>query len=175
MNMNLEHNLRHKDYIGKYVKVQTVNSREHEGWLKCIDPMTGNLILIVFDECFKTVLDAPHIQGHAYNSIEVLKEDDSVKKRLENLYNEHTLFNSESLCDRKQRLMSWIQKHKLPVGEENEKLIVAGKVIIGPPYLMGNCKGVNRVFLRNIAKLVSEMPKDYKAETHKLTAESVIT
>lgn len=171
MDVNYEHNLRYKDYIGKYVKIKTIDCREYEGWLKCIDPMTGNLQLITFNASFTDVMDSILILGDAYSNVEMLKgTDDSLKKLIEVFYRRDSLDYSENVSNRKDRLVSWIKKHRLPVSEnEDESLVVCQSVTVCPPYQVENCSSRNARFLKNIQELVYNLPNHFDKDSDTCT------
>lgn len=160
MDIDFDFNLRHKDSLGKFVKVNTVDSRTHEGWLKCINPIAGDLILATFDENCTQINDSVLILGSEYKSLEVLKEtDDKIMKLLKDQY------RSDNFCpaiaaERKKRLISWIKKHRLPVIEnEDGTLLVCESVAVCAPYEMINCSSLNARVLKNIRELVWKLPE----------------
>lgn len=159
MEFDLTDNLRYKDCIAKYVKVKTADSREHEGWLKCIDPLSGNLFLMSFDDTFSVICDIVLIIGSACTSVEVLKEpDDKIKNLIEGLYTNDASF-SEDISDRKNRLIAWIKKNRLPIVEKaDQSLTVCGNVTISPPYDIQSCSSTNGRTLKSVRQLVAKLP-----------------
>lgn len=168
LGFDLEHNLRFKDNIGKYVKIKTVDSSEHEGWLKCIDPMSGNFFLITFDDNFKEVRNVNLFMGDGCSSMEVLKDSDENVKDLLVMYptsrkNPKVLYQvrPDDTSDRKKRLIAWIKKNRLPIVEsEDGSLIVGGNVTVKPPYGIQSCSSLNARTLKRIRQLVSKLPSD---------------
>lgn len=154
----LKHNFRFRDGLKKYVKVKTVDSEEHEGWLKCIDPMTGNLFLMTVDDDYSKVTTYHLLMGDACSSLEVLKEPD---EKMNALYEKLRLeAEAMELAQRKELLLAWIKKNRLPVVENADKsLVVAECVTISPPYEIDNCTGSHNLTLRNIRKLIAKMPQ----------------
>lgn len=168
LGFDLEHNLRFKDNIGKYVKIKTVDSSEYEGWLKCIDPITGNFFLITFDDNFEKVRNVDLFMGDGCSSMEVLKDSDENVKSLLKMYpmsqkNPKVVHEvcPEDTSDKKKRLIAWIKTNRLPVVEsEDGSLIVGGNVTVKPPYGIQDCSSLNARTLKSIRKIVSKLPSD---------------
>lgn len=170
MAFNLQHNLRYKDHLFKYVKVKTVDSHEYEGWLKCIDPMSGNFFLTTLDESNTAVSDTVLIIRNACTDLEVLKEpDDKVRSFVEGLYR-NDLESTEDVSERKNRLVAWIKKNRLPVSEnEDTSLTVADNVTIASPYGIQNCSSMNARTLRSVRQLVAKLPSTFNRDVNKET------
>lgn len=168
LGFDLEHNLRFKNNIEKYVKVKTVDSKEHEGWLKCIDPMTGNFFLMTFDDDMTEIRNLTLFMGDACSGMEVLKDsDEKVKSLLESYPGDRETPEREDpeyqehVADRKKNLIAWIKKNRLPVVEsEDESVIVGGNVTVKPPYDIQSCSSMNSRTLKRIRELVSQLPCD---------------
>ena len=159
LGFDLNHNIRFKDSVGKYVKVKTVDSCEIEGWLKCIDPMSGNFFLITFDDSFTSVLSTVLIMGDGCSSLEVLKESDEKIKGLLGILSDNESESLEDISDRKNRLIAWIKKNRLPIFEnEDQSLIVGGNVTVSPPYDIQSCSSLNARTLTSIRQLIATMP-----------------
>lgn len=165
MDFDLERNLRFKDSVGKFIKVKTVNTCEYEGWLKCIDPMTGNLFLVTLDDNF-SVNETILIPGHAYSRLEVIKKaDENVQNIVHQLYGVDTLHHEDAGI-RKQRLVAWLKLNRLPVIEkEDETLEVCETVIISPPYDIQNCSSLNGRVLKNIIHLILKLPQNVDVDS----------
>ncbi|GIY32743.1 AD domain-containing protein [Caerostris extrusa] len=147
--------LKHKDHLLKYVKIKTEGTT-YEGWLKCVDPLTGNLILVL-ENLKETVL----IMSKAIISLEVIKEaNENVKNVIQHEEKCPEEFE-DNLCERKKRLISWIKANRLPFEEveESDEIIICDTITVKPPYTAESCTGtIGRVLLM-IQKLVSNIPK----------------
>lgn len=157
----VDNNLRHHDSIGKYVSVKTVDSEEHQGWLRCIDPLSGNMILLTTDDDCSKVVAYDLLMGHACSTIEVIREpDDKIIALIEKLKREA---EEKELAARKQLVLAWIKKNRLPVVEnDDQSLVVAECVTIFPPYQIDNCDGQHNITLKNIRRMLAKMPLTIK-------------
>lgn len=157
LDVRLEHNFRYSDSIGKYVTVKTVDSEEHQGWLRCIDPLSGNIILITVDDDYSKIVGCDLLMGDAVSSLEALREpDDKMNAFYEKLLREA---EAAELAARKKLLIAWIKKNRLPVVEKEDQSLVVGEcVTISPPYKIDDCTSSNGITLRSIRRMIAKMP-----------------
>lgn len=98
------------------------------------------------------------------SNISVNNEDTSTyRAELDSLFRANVgLASSAELEDRKLRLISWLQKNRIPVeqsGENGVVLNVANAAVILAPYGVSDCQSTNEVILGKIQALVKALPK----------------
>ncbi|GFW27646.1 gem-associated protein 6 [Trichonephila clavipes] len=151
----------------KYVEVEIEDKKAQEGWLQCIDPLTGNLILAraSSDKLYKD--EVIIVLGDSVKSLKVLRESGEDKKDiLPNFTNEEQNVPSEVILERKKRLILWLKKNRLPFKEigNDEGLVVCDTVTIRPPFKPENCISMNGRVLMMVQKLVADLPDEMKEE-----------
>ncbi|XP_035209720.1 gem-associated protein 6-like [Stegodyphus dumicola] len=161
MDIDFENNLRYKHYLSKFVKVKTVDENFHEGWLKCIDPLTGNLILVILNEDNSLVLESCLIHGADYTDVELLKDVDNDIKSLIKKYYCGEGRNPVNVEARKIHIISWMKKHRIPVREISDGgIMVCESVSIFPPYFEENCSSLNGRVLLRIREILQSLPEE---------------
>lgn len=161
MDIDLEYNLKFSHCLYNYVSVTTLpNKQVYEGWLKTIDPVSGNLFLITLTDDSSEVDKIVLIMRDTYEDVKVLKEEDpNIKSMLQNLYSGKSHLEIDEV-DRKELLVAWIKRHRLPLREikDGKALVVSESVTIHPPYNAESCSGSNGRVLMLIRNLVDKLP-----------------
>jgi len=99
------------------------------------------------------------IPGHAVAEITVIGDNGSKAPDFDTLFRiNHQTLVPEELTLRKDELIKWLKKNRLPVVDFDEKLNVANTVDILPPYNANSCVSSNEVVLTRIQKLVNNLP-----------------
>lgn len=97
------------------------------------------------------------LMGHAVKDVEVLQEPDSeTADRLRSFFCPLTtpILDPEELRRRRARVHQWLEKNRLPVDEDRDKLRVAGVLTIAAPYRPEDCCSSNQIILDRIQKLI---------------------
>ncbi|XP_006638616.1 gem-associated protein 6 [Lepisosteus oculatus] len=150
------------EYLNKEVKVKVVEKQEYRGWVFTVDPVSGNVVLMNFEEDGKTSIVA--VMGHAVEAVEVLRDgDDAVAERLRSVLMpaRRQAYSGEELATRKASLRAWLEKNWVPVTEEGlegGKLCVAGVLTIDPPYGPEDCSSTNEIILSRVQSLIESNP-----------------
>ncbi|CAL1268133.1 unnamed protein product [Larinioides sclopetarius] len=167
MDTNFDVTLKHLAHLLKYVQVSTYSETIFEGWLKDIDPLSGNLLLVNFDSDSKTK-PVILVQGHDCENVEVLREDDAMKNSIQYFFNKEglkCLESSKDVSEHKKCLISWLKKNRLEIEESEDKIIVCNSVTIHPPYAIEDCISDNGRVLVMTKNLISSMPETSKEAT----------
>ena len=137
---------RYEETIGRTVRVATKDGKEKDGILYCIDPETGDVILIVINEKKAIV-----VQGHAVLHISVLDKEEKA-----HLTVDANMTTKKKVKNDKQRTIDILKKNRIPVQEnEDGDLRVFGDALtISSPYLSENCVGSNEIILRRVQDLL---------------------
>ncbi|XP_054717084.1 uncharacterized protein LOC129226499 [Uloborus diversus] len=159
MDVDFEKTLKYKDLLSKFVKIKTVDRREHSGLLKNIDPITGNMIVITFNEDESAIQDTVLIMGDAYTEVEFVKDANNDIRRILQSTKTEQVIPDENVLDRKNRLVSFVKLRRLPVQENSdESLLVCGSVRILPPYRRESCVCDNLIILEKVMNMVDSLP-----------------
>ncbi|XP_015915052.1 gem-associated protein 6-like [Parasteatoda tepidariorum] len=176
MDINFSETLKYKCHLNKFVKVQTVDRICHEGWMKALDPLSGNIILVTLNNDKSKITKSTLIISEACVSVNV---DESVPGTLPDLsLGNNTSLTPAELEELKGRLVTWIKKHRLPVTEDEDgSLIVCDSVTIRPPYRPENCISKNVRILQKTSEIIESLPAEIETiETQlKNAVEEVVT
>ncbi|XP_013889248.1 gem-associated protein 6 [Austrofundulus limnaeus] len=102
------------------------------------------------------------VMGHAVRDVEVLQEADSgMAERLQSFFLPlmTPVLDPEELRLRRTRVRQWLEKNRLPVDEDRDKLSVAGVLTIMAPYRPEDCCSSNQIILDRIQKLIQVHPE----------------
>lgn len=160
---DLDYTMKFSHCLYKYVSITTPHDkRVYEGWLKTIDPVTGNSVLVTLkDDESSQVDNVIFIMRSEFEDVKVLKEvDPEMKSMLQNLYAVDKSHLAMDVVVRKQSLVNWVKKHRLPLREheDGKSLVVMGLITIYPPFIADSCSGTNIKVLGKIRDLVEKMP-----------------
>ena len=80
----------------------------------------------------------------------------------ENKYKNEPIFTPDELSDRRERLVEWLKKNRLPVKIEPEKneqftINILDTVFIKAPYFKESCESTNEMILDKVRKLVENL------------------
>lgn len=101
------------------------------------------------------------VMGHAVEEVEVLQEaDEETAERLQISFlpARTRIMDPEELRRRRGAVQRLLEKNRVPVEEEGEKLKVAGVLIIAAPYGPEDCCSSNQIILDRIQKLIQIQP-----------------
>ncbi|GFR29083.1 AD domain-containing protein [Trichonephila clavata] len=167
MDIDFNRTLKYKDHLMKYVEVEVKGKKAREGWLQCIDPLTGNLILARASSDKLYADEIVIVTGDSVESLKVLRESGEDKKDiLPNFSDKEGNVLSEDILERKKRLILWLKRNRLPFNDigKDEGLVVCDTVTIRPPFKAENCISMNGRVLMMVQKLVTDLPDEIKEE-----------
>ena len=96
--------------------------------------------------------------GHAVKNVEMLNgtldntEMMELETRLQNLFlpTEPKPQDPAVLKKHRRSLKTWLERHHIPVQEEEESLFVAGALVLHPPYRACDCSSTNEIVLQRV-------------------------
>jgi hypothetical protein len=161
-------------YINKKVLLKTIKC-SHLGLLKCIDPKTQTIALIVNDidsNTSKLIL----VMSHSIKSIELIDDinDDTndhnnsddliinLNQFLSTSMGEdfEKSFSEQELEERKSDVIKWLKANHIPVQEaDNGSLVIAFALTLNKPYFKEQCICGNEIVLGKIQSLLDSMPQ----------------
>ncbi|XP_070779700.1 gem-associated protein 6 [Enoplosus armatus] len=151
-------------YVNKQVKVKAGKDEEHRGWLLTVDPVSASLVLVNFRE-EEGGSSVQVVMGHAVEEVEVLQDaDEETTERLQTSFlpPRTCKLELEELRRRRGSIQRWLEKNRVPVEEEGDKLRVAGVLTITAPYGPEDCCSSNQIILDRIQKLIRTVPEHLK-------------
>ncbi|GFT65362.1 gem-associated protein 6 [Nephila pilipes] len=163
MNIDFANTLKYKDHLMKYVEIKITGSKTLQGWLQCVDPITGNLILARASDKKLNEDIIVFVTAASIKRLEVLRDSgEDMKDILPNFTNEEQNVFSEDNLERKKRLILWLKKNRLPFKDtdDGDGLVICDSVTIRPPYEAENCVSMNGRVLMMVQKLVSNLPEE---------------
>ncbi|XP_053207771.1 gem-associated protein 6-like [Panonychus citri] len=146
--------------VNKKITVTTDNGNDYQGIVKTIDPLTGSIVLLQFnDEELSKPSDLMIITGHAVKRL-TLQTDQQPQSSTINLdIIKENEIDQDELKGRKIKLIEWFEKNRIPVEEnDNQELVVAKSITIKSPYTKDDCNSSNVMVVRRIQDLMSRMP-----------------
>jgi len=144
----------------------------HVGSLKCIDPLTQTIALVVTDADTGVANRSKLVlaMSHAIRSIELADDDydtgdDYDLNRLlsASMYenSDDKAFSDHELRTRKQSVMSWLQRNRIPCDETDDGVLcIAYALTLSPPYTREQCVCGNEMVLHQIQTLLDSMPTE---------------
>jgi hypothetical protein len=155
-------------YLNRKVVVKTVKS-SHTGSLKCIDPLTETIVLLVTDSetnSSKLVI----VLSHSIRSIELVDDSDLSDDMDFDLHqflstsmsesNEKPL-NDEELEQKRQKVVKGLQKNRIPCEElDDGSLCIAYALTLTPPYTRDQCICANEMVLHQIQTFLDSLSKE---------------
>jgi len=156
--------------MNKKVVLKTVKG-SHVGSLKCIDPLTQTIALVVMDADTGVTNRSKLVlaMSHAIRSIELADDDDDTGdddlNRLlsASMYenSDDKAFSDHELRTRKQSVMSWLQRNRIPCDETDDGVLcIAYALTLSPPYTREQCVCGNEMVLHQIQTLLDSMPTE---------------
>lgn len=100
------------------------------------------------------------VMGHAVEEVAVLQEasEETTKRLLTSFLQPETcILDPEEQRKRRDRVLSWLQKNRVPVEEKQDELRVAGVLTITAPYRPEDCCSSNQIILDRIQKLIQTL------------------
>ena len=147
------------------VTVKTVKTC-HTGSLKCIDPLTQTIALVVNDSAAKTS-KLVIVMSHSIKSIQLVDDIDlsddityDLSQFLSSTVSEELVNNltDEELISRKDNVIKWLQKSRIPCEElDDGTLCIAYALTLSPPYTRDQCVCANERVLHQIQTLLDSM------------------
>ncbi|XP_076367847.1 gem-associated protein 6-like [Tachypleus tridentatus] len=149
-------------YVHKRVEVYTSDKKCHSGWVKTIDPVSENIVLVHFEGDIPVSLTM--VMGHTVESINIVNDQPIFKAMLDKLFLPKTIeVSTEELLRQKMKLKTWLNKNRIPVEDTNNNsgnLTVANALVIKPPYGVDQCFSNNEIILGKIQGLIKALPND---------------
>uniref|UniRef100_A0A3P8TTR2 Gem-associated protein 6 n=1 Tax=Amphiprion percula TaxID=161767 RepID=A0A3P8TTR2_AMPPE len=145
-------------YTDKQVKVKAGKQEEHRGWMVTVDPVSASVVLVDFSEAGASVRV---VMGHAVEEVEVLQDADAeTVQRLRSAFvlPKRPGLGPQELRTRKGDIRCWLEKNRVPVEEEVDKLKVAKVLTITAPYGPEDCCSSNQIILDRIQRLIRIKP-----------------
>ncbi|XP_076367807.1 gem-associated protein 6-like [Tachypleus tridentatus] len=134
----------------------------HSGWVKTIDPVSENIVLVHFEGDIPVSLTM--VMGHTVESINIVNDQPIFKAMLDKLFLPKTMeVSTEELLRQKMKLKTWLNKNRIPVEDTNNNsgnLTVANALVIKPPYGVDQCFSNNEIILGKIQGLIKALPND---------------
>lgn len=151
-----------QEFVYKEVKVKCKGKESHElvGWVHSVDPVSECISLVTFHD---DTVDVTLVMGQCVGDVEVVNENtDTHRVALDQLFNRHTKsLSAEEQSLRRDKLMSWLQKNRIPVtntGQRGDLISVSGAALIYPPYGPQDCNCANQIMLEKLQKLIQLTP-----------------
>nr|XP_020475872.1 gem-associated protein 6 [Monopterus albus] len=150
--------LRWITYVNKHVKVKAGKDEVLWGWLLTVDPVSASLVLMDFKEDGGASVQV--VMGHAVEEVQIQQEaDEETTDRLQASFLPPKTcgLDPEDLRKRRGVIQSWLEKNRVPVEEEDDKLRVAGVLTIRAPYGPEDCSSSNQIILDRIQRLIQNL------------------
>ncbi|XP_054163136.1 uncharacterized protein LOC128960974 [Oppia nitens] len=162
-------------YLNRKVILKTVKAT-HIGSLKCIDPLTQTVALVVTKQSANRSSAKPSklilAMSHAITSIDLVDQTDDSDNDYMSLDLNDLLCGSVSTRDsgqyqlsvdqliaRKQSVMSWLHKNRIPCeASEDGSLCIAYALTLRAPYTSNECVCGNEMVLHQIQVMLDSMP-----------------
>lgn len=155
-------------YLNRKVTVKTTKT-SHTGSLKCIDPLTQTIALVVNDSTAKTS-KLVIVMSHSITSIQVVDDIDlsddityDLSQFLSSTLSEQNKekLSEEELLSRKDNVMKWLHKSRIPCEElDDGSLCIAYALTLSPPYTRDQCVCANERVLHQIQTLLDSIALD---------------
>ncbi|KAI5101380.1 gem-associated protein 6 [Silurus meridionalis] len=146
-------------FVNQEVKVTTQDKQQYEGIVFTVDPVSGSIVLVTFEE--KRSASVKVVLGHAVKDVQLIKAgDDDTDRKMKSLFTPagSQEFSTEELEERKKDLRAWLEKNLIPVTDEGDVLRVANVLTISAPYDSEQCSSSNEIILARVQSLVESKP-----------------
>ena len=151
-----------QEFTNKKISIYLSDSSKRVGWVFAIDPVTHSVVLEETEHSTETSKKLTFVLGHSISRV-VLEEDaESSKAPCRQLTDfigdaKDTQYSHEELMKRKEDLMDWLSRNRVPVSEYSENsalLSVMGVLLVEPPYGPDCCRCSNEIVLDRVEKLI---------------------
>ena len=150
-------------FTSKKISIYLCDSSKRVGWVFAIDPVTHSVVLEEETEhSTETSKKLTFVLGHSISRV-VLEEDAGSSKgprrQLTDFIGDakDTQYSQEELVKRKEDLMDWLSRNRVPCSEYSENsalLSVMGVLLVEPPYGPDCCRCSNEIVLDRVQKLI---------------------
>ena len=150
-------------FTNKKISIYLSDSSKRVGWVFAIDPVTHSVVLEEETEhTTETSKKLSFVLGHSISRV-VLEEDAESSKgprrQLTDFIGDakDTQYSQEELMKRKEDLMDWLSRNRVPVSDYSENsalLSVMGVLLVEPPYGPDCCRCSNEIVLDRVQKLI---------------------
>ena len=149
-------------FTNKKISIYLSDSSKRVGWVLAIDPVTHSVVVEETEHSTETSKKLTFVLGHSISRV-VLEEDaESSKAPCRQLTDfigdaKDTQYSHEELMKRKEDLMDWLSRNRVPVSEYSENsalLSVMGVLLVEPPYGPDCCRCSNEIVLDRVQKLI---------------------
>lgn len=141
-------------YVYKKIEIIMNNKSSYSGWVYTIDPESKTVVLLDIDSHSIEL-----VTSHSIKGIRILNSDTNSKKdEIDELIKmKKTNENSKKKLRKIEDVISYFNRHRIPVQREGDKLLVAGIVNVSSPYTEDDCESTNPMALANIQKFLNEI------------------
>ena len=150
-------------FTSKKISIYLCDSSKRVGWVFAIDPVTHSVVLEEETEhSTETSKKLTFVLGHSISRV-VLEEDvessKGPRRQLTDFIGDakDTQYSQEELVKRKEDLMDWLSRNRVPCSEYSENsalLSVMGVLLVEPPYGPDCCRCSNEIVLDRVQKLI---------------------
>ena len=150
-------------FTNKKISIYLSDGSKRVGWVFAIDPVTHSVVLEEETEhSTETSKKLTFVLGHSISRV-VLEEDAESSKGPRHQLTDFigdakdTQYSQEELMKRKEDLMDWLSRNRVPVNEYSENsalLSVMGVLLVEPPYGPDCCRCSNEIVLDRVQKLI---------------------
>lgn len=145
-----------------------------EGGLLAVDPVSDTAVLVRGEEgglgqsevVIVPLVDWGSLQVRGIVCwlllfLQVLDSSPELKERLGGLVRkpgtEHGL-SERQVEEKRERVTAWLRRNGLPVEVEGSQVVIAGAVVLEPPYTSESALADNEIVLARVAALLENMP-----------------
>lgn len=149
-----------KDLLYHQVEVVTSQNIRKTGWVYTIDPISHSVVLYETDDIEKPKLTL--IFGHFIQDINTLQDPTEEIRLIFNglfLKENECFYSKAELEERQMRLKAWLEKNRLPVKADGDKLKISEALDILPPYTKRSCQSRNQIILSRVQAIIEAMPE----------------
>uniref|UniRef100_UPI00358FE608 gem-associated protein 6 n=1 Tax=Myxine glutinosa TaxID=7769 RepID=UPI00358FE608 len=151
-----------QNLLHKELEVLTDEGHVYRGWLYTVDPVSASLVLVRFEGDDVALPEVQVVMGHAVKNVKTLDapldnaETTELEIRLRNLFlpTEPKPQDPAVLKKHRRSLKTWLERHHIPVEEEEESLFVAGALVLHPPYRPCDCSSTNEIVLQRVQEFI---------------------
>ncbi|XP_077461850.1 gem-associated protein 6 [Stigmatopora argus] len=163
-------------YVNNELRV-TASGKVFGGWLLTVDPVSASLVLVTLGATEHEPNGLCVVMGAAVRRVEKIREaDEAAASRLRGLF-ATSATASESACGgadpgRRAGLRRWLESQHVPVEERGDGLLVAGALLVTPPYGPDDCDcgGGNPIILGRVRELLQRYYAREDSPSHSPTS-----
>ena len=146
-----------------HIQIQSQREEAVSGGLLAIDPVSDTAVVVNMtknpgseniDDSEITLV--PFVD---WNTLKVIDDSENTKKRIRNMIKDlesgqMNNFNKEEMLTRRNLVSKSLSSHGLSPSLDGDNLVIAGTVIISPPYTDHTCDATNEIILARVKSLL---------------------